>query len=135
MNREKAESLKAELNEVIREWASKHNMTVTPQAGNFDSTSYTFRVTLSEVGSDGLAKQDSWDKEVMNNWLKDTGWEGRDPRGHVFSAASNGRKYRGHSFRIDNFKYGTRFPWQVTDLATGQQIRCNNDFIDWSSMN
>ena len=73
MNREKADALRAELNEVIREWASKHNMTVTPQAGNFGSTSYTYKVTLNEVGSDGLAKQDDWDKEVMQNWLKGTG--------------------------------------------------------------
>lgn len=134
MNREKADALREELNEVIREWASKHNMTVTPQAGNFGSTSYTYRVTLNEVGSDGLAKQDAWDNEVMQNWLKGTGWEGRDPRGHVFVTATNSKKYRGHRFRIDNFKYGTRYPWHVTDLQTGEGVRCNNDFIDWSSL-
>lgn len=134
MNREKADALKAELTEVIREWASKHNMTVTPRAGEFSSTSYTFRVTLNEVGSDGLAKQDDFDKEVMKKWLKGTGWEDRDPRGHIFTTDTNSRKYRGHRFRIENFKYGTRFPWQITDLQTGESIRCNNDFIDWSSL-
>ena len=134
MNREKADALRFELTDVIREWADKHNMTVTPQSGNFNSTSYTFRVTLNEVDSDGLAKQDSRDTEVMQNWLKGTGWEGRDPRGHKFCSTNAGRKYRGHHYRIENFKYGSRYPWKITDCETGESLSCHNDFIDWSSM-
>jgi hypothetical protein len=133
MNKEQAMALDAELLALVRDWAKEKGLAVSAKPGKFDNVSDTFTVVLTEMASNGLPKQDAWDREVMQNWLKDTGWEGRDPRGHVFGTANHKKKFQGHWFRIENFKYGTRFPWKVTDLTTGEPISCNSDFIDWNN--
>lgn len=79
---------------------------------------------------DGLLAMSPRDREVMMSWLKDTPFEGRDPRGHIFYSSNNGRKYKGHRYRVETFRYGTRFPWKIVDLETGETLTCNNDFLD-----
>lgn len=130
MNREKALALEAELMTIIREWAKDKNLNVRQKAGSYTDTYDLFTVEIAEIASDGLMAMSSYDKSVMMNWLKGTPFEGKDPRGHVFYPSNRGRKYKGHRFKVETFRYGTRFPWKLTDLETGETINCNNDFLD-----
>lgn len=130
MNKEKALALENELMEIINEWAKDKNISVRRKAGSYTDTYDLFTVELAEIASDGKLAMSDYDKSVMMNWLKGTPFEGRDPRGHVFGTTTKSRKYKGHSFRVETFRYGTRFPWKITDLWTGETLNCNNDFLD-----
>lgn len=130
MNKEKALALENELMEIIQEWAKNKNLSVRRKAGSYTDTYDLFTVEIAEIASDGLMAMSPADKSVMQNWLKGTPFEGKDPRGRVFATSTRSRKYRGHRFKVETFRYGTRFPWKITDLETGETLNCHNDFLD-----
>ena len=130
MNKEKALALENELMEIIKDWAKSKNLSVRRKAGSYTDTYDLFTVEIAEVAADGKLAMSDYDKSVMTNWLKGTPFEGKDPRGHVFATTTRSRKYKGHLFRVETFRYGTRFPWKITDLQTGETLNCNNDFLD-----
>lgn len=130
MNQERALELENELMEIIKKWAKDKNLRVQRKPGSYTSTYDLFTVEIAEMDSDGLLAMSGYDKHAMMNWLKDTPFDGRDPRGHVFYSSSKGRKYKDHRFRVETFRYGTRLPWKILDLETGETLDCNNDFLD-----
>lgn len=130
MIKEKALALENELMEIIQKWAKEKNLRVQRKPGSYTSTYDLFTVEISEIDSDGLLAMSGYDKSVMMNWLKGTPFEGKDPRGHVFATTTKSRKYKGHRFKVETFRYGTRHPWKIVDLETGETLDCNNDFLD-----
>lgn len=130
MNKEKALELENELMEIIQKWAKEKNLRVQRKPGSYTSTYDLFTVEIAEIAADGKLAMSGYDNYVMTCFLKGTPFEGKDPRGHVFYSSNKGRKYKGHRFKVETFRYGTRFPWKIVDLETGESLNCNNDFLD-----
>ena len=128
MNREKAMQIDREIFELVSSWANEHGYTVRRKPGSYDDTSNTVSIEFTETASDGKPKMSSWAQEVMNNHLKGTPWEGKDPRGHKFLSY---HKRNPHTLEILNFKYGSRYPWHVKDLTTGETSRYGTNGIMW----
>lgn len=80
--------------EIIEKWAKDKNLRVQRKPGSYTSTYDLFTVEIAEMDSDGHLAMSGYDKHAMMNWLRDTPFEGRDPRGHVFYSSSKGRKYK-----------------------------------------
>lgn len=129
MNKEKAIQIDLEIQNLISNWAKEHGYTLRRNSGSYDSTSATSSFTFIETAADGLPRMSDWDKEVMQNHLRDTPWAGKDPRGHVFMSM---HKRKPHTIKIMNFKYGN-YPWKCIDLATGKQVDYTTNYINWNA--